>query len=116
MGSTRPPPSMSTKATATTVMTARSERIVRMPAWGLMRRGYSQPMLPSWLTPPIVAIGVAVAASSQEVVTGIVPGLLVAAFTAADYALWRKRGRPWHDRDVIVLLLPPLACAVWIGV
>ena len=30
--------------------------------------------------------------------------------------LWRKRGRPWHDRDVIVLLLPALACAVWIGV
>ena len=73
-------------------------------------------MLPSWLTPPIVVIGVAVAASSQEVVTGIVPGLLAAALTAADYTLWRKRGRPWHDRDVIVLLLPALACAVWIGV
>ena len=73
-------------------------------------------MLASWLTPPIVVIGVAVAAASQEVVTGIVPGLLAAAFTAADYALWRKRGRPWHDRDVIFLLLPGLACAVWIGV
>jgi hypothetical protein len=30
--------------------------------------------------------------------------------------LWRKRGRPWHDPAVILLLLPALACAVWIGV
>ena len=73
-------------------------------------------MLPSWLTPPIVAIAVAVAAASGEVATGIVPGLLAAVFAGADYALWRKRGRPWHDGDVIVLLLPALACAVWIGV
>jgi hypothetical protein len=73
-------------------------------------------MLPTWLTPPIVAIAVTVAAASQELVTGIVPGLLTALFGAADYALWRKRARPWHDRGVIVLLLPALACAVWIGV
>lgn len=72
--------------------------------------------LPSWLTPPIVAIGVAVAAASEEFLTGILPGILAAAFAAADYALWLKRGRPWHDRDVIVLLLPALACALWIGV
>jgi hypothetical protein len=73
-------------------------------------------VLPSWLTPPIVAIGVAVAAAAGEVLTGLVPGALGAAFAAADYALWRNRGCPWHDRDVIVLLLPALACAVWIGV
>jgi hypothetical protein len=73
-------------------------------------------VLPSWLTPPVAAIGVAVAAASGEVLTGVVPGILAAAFAVADYALWRRRGRPWHDRDVIVLLLPALACAVWIGV
>ena len=73
-------------------------------------------MLPSWLTPPIVVIGVAVAAASQEVLTGVLPGILATVFAAADYALWRRRGRPWHDRDVIVLLLPALAFAVWIGV
>jgi hypothetical protein len=73
-------------------------------------------VLPTWLTLPIAAIGIAVATASQEVVTGVVPGALAALLTVADYALWRKRGRPWHDRDVILLLLPALACAVWIGV
>jgi hypothetical protein len=73
-------------------------------------------VLPSWLTPPIAAIGVAVAAASQEVLTGALPGALGAVLAVADYVLWRKRGRPWHDPAVIVLLLPALACAVWIGV
>jgi hypothetical protein len=73
-------------------------------------------VLPSWLTPPIVAIGIAVAAGSGDVATGVLPGILAAALAAADYALWVRRGRSWHDRDVIVLLLPALACAVWIGV
>jgi hypothetical protein len=73
-------------------------------------------VLPSWLTPPIAAIGIAVAAVSGEVLTGVVPGILAAVFAAADYALWRRRGRPWHDGEVIVLLLPALAFAVWIGV
>jgi hypothetical protein len=73
-------------------------------------------VLPSWLTPPVAAIGVAVAAASQEVLTGVLPGALVAIVAAADYVLWRRRDRPWHDGTVIVLLLPALACAVWIGV
>jgi hypothetical protein len=73
-------------------------------------------VLPTWLTPPIAAIGIAVAAASQEMVTGALPGLLAAVVAVADYALWRNRGRPWHDPAVIVLLLPALACAVWIGV
>ena len=73
-------------------------------------------MLPTWLTPPIAAIGIAVAAASQEFLTGMLPGAIAAAVAVADYALWRKRGRPWHDAAVIVLLLPALACAVWIGV
>jgi hypothetical protein len=81
-----------------------------------MGAGYFQQVLPSWLTPPIVAIGVGIAAASGEVLAGVLPGILAVVFSAADYALWRTRGRPWHDRDVIVLLLPALACAVWIGV
>jgi hypothetical protein len=73
-------------------------------------------VLPSWLTPPIAAIGVAVAAAAQEVLTGVLPGVLAAGLAVGDYALWRMRSRPWHDPAVIVLLLPALACAVWIGV
>jgi hypothetical protein len=73
-------------------------------------------VLPTWLTPPIAAIGIVVAAASQEVLTGVLPGLLAAALAVADYALWRRRDRPWHDATVIVLLLPALACALWIGV
>jgi hypothetical protein len=73
-------------------------------------------VLPSWLTLPVAAIGIAVAAASQEVLTGVLPGALGAVLAVADYALWRRRGRPWHDPAVIVLLLPALACAVWIGV
>jgi hypothetical protein len=73
-------------------------------------------VLPTWLTPPIAAIGIAVAAASQEVLTGVLPGALGAVVAVADYALWRQRGRPWHEPAVIVLLLPALACAVWIGV
>jgi hypothetical protein len=73
-------------------------------------------VLPSWLTPPIAAIGIGVTAASQEVLTGVLPGALGAALAVADYVLWRKRGRPWHDPAVIVLLLPSLVCAVWLGV
>ena len=73
-------------------------------------------MLPSWLTPPILAIGIAVAAASGEILTGALPGMLAVALAAADYALWSRRGRPWHDPTIIALLLPALACGVWIGV
>jgi hypothetical protein len=73
-------------------------------------------VLPSWLTPPTAAIAVAVAAASQEALTGMLPGALVAVVAVADYVLWRRRRRPWHDRDVILLLLPALASALWIGV
>jgi hypothetical protein len=81
-----------------------------------MGGGYSQPVLPSWLTPPIVAIGITVAVASEEALTGALPGALVSVLAVADYVLWRRRGRPWHDATVIVLLLPALGCAVWIGV
>jgi hypothetical protein len=73
-------------------------------------------VLPTWLTPPVVAVAVWTAAASGEVITGVLPGLFAALFAAADYALWSRRGHPWHDPTVIVLLLPALACGVWIGV
>lgn len=41
-------------------------------------------MLPTWLTPPIAAIGLAVASVSAEAVTGAVPGSLVAVLAVAD--------------------------------
>lgn len=73
-------------------------------------------MLPSWLTPPIAAVAIAVAVASQEPITGVFPAIVVAVLSAADYALWHRRGRPWHDAAVIVLLLPALAGAVWIAI
>lgn len=73
-------------------------------------------MLPTWLTPPTVAVALWVAAASGEIWTGVVPAAAVAVVVVADWLLWRRRGRPWHDAAIIVLLLPALACAVWIGV
>ena len=55
-------------------------------------------------------------AASGEVWTGVVPAAIAAVFVAADYWLWRRRGTPWHDPLVIVLLLPALGAALWIGI
>jgi hypothetical protein len=73
-------------------------------------------MLPSLLTPPVVAVGVALAAASGEVATGVLPGAAAAAFSLTSYELWRRREQPWHDPAVIVLLLPALAGGVWVAV
>ncbi len=54
--------------------------------------------------------------ASGEVLTGILPGALVLIFAVADYALWMRRKRPWHDWTVILLLLPAILAAVWIAV
>jgi hypothetical protein len=50
------------------------------------------------------------------VLTGILPALLVAALAVADYALWSRWERPWHDWTVILILLPAILAAVWIAV
>jgi hypothetical protein len=57
-----------------------------------------------------------VAAGSQRAWTGIVPALVAAVFVVAADRVWRSRGKPWHDALVIVLLLPALACGLWIGI
>ena len=54
--------------------------------------------------------------SLERAVLGPVPGGVTAVFACWDYALWRRRGRPWHDWQVIVLLLPAIAAGVWVAV
>jgi hypothetical protein len=54
--------------------------------------------------------------SGGRVLTAILPALVILATAAPDYVLWRRRGRPWHDWTVIVLLLPAIGSAVWIAV
>jgi hypothetical protein len=57
-----------------------------------------------------------VAIASGEAWTGGVPALVAALFLAGDYVLWQRRGEPWHDALVIVLVLPALAAGLWIGI
>jgi hypothetical protein len=82
-------------------------------------------VLPSFLLPPTLAAATwaAVApfaygdaSTAEELAIGTVPGAVAFAFVLADYVLWRRRGRPWHDWQVILLLLPAIAAAVWIAV
>jgi hypothetical protein len=68
------------------------------------------------LTPAALAVCIWVIVASGRVWTGIVPAAVAAAFVAVDYRVWRARGTPWHDPLVIVLLLPALAAALWLGV
>jgi hypothetical protein len=68
------------------------------------------------LTPAALAVCVWVVVASERVATGTLPAAVAAAFIAADYRVWRNRGTPWHDPLVLVLLVPALAAALWIGV
>ena len=72
--------------------------------------------MPKYLTAAAVVLALWVAVGSGELWTGVVPGALVAAPAVADYWLWQRRNRPWHDWTVILLLLPAIFAAVWIGV
>jgi hypothetical protein len=72
--------------------------------------------VPRYLTAASLALALWVAAASGEVTTGILPALVVLVLAAADYVLWERRGRPWHDWTVILLLLPAILAAVWICV
>jgi hypothetical protein len=68
------------------------------------------------LTPAALALCAWVVVASGRLWTGILPAAVAAMFVAADYRVWRRRGTPWHDPLVIVLLLPALAAALWLGV
>lgn len=72
--------------------------------------------MPKYLTAGAVILGLWVAIASREPWTGILPGVLIAFLAVADWGLWETRGRPWHDWTVILLLLPAIFAAVWIGV
>jgi len=82
-------------------------------------------VLPSFTTPASIAAATWVAVAPyvwgelsglERVVLGPLPGAVTAVFAGADYALWRRRRRPWHDWHVIGLLLPAIAAGVWIAV
>jgi hypothetical protein len=72
--------------------------------------------LPDVLVPAAVVVSVWVAVAADRVLTGVLPGVVVAASAICGYVLWRRRGTPWHDPVVIVSFLPALAGALWIGV
>ncbi|HET7571971.1 MAG TPA: hypothetical protein VFJ77_04795 [Gaiellaceae bacterium] len=70
----------------------------------------ARPGLPDVLTPAALAVAAwgAVAASWP-------PAALGGVFALAGYLLWARRGRPWHDLQVVALLLPGLAGALWLA-
>jgi multisubunit Na+/H+ antiporter MnhE subunit len=72
--------------------------------------------VPRYLTVAALAVALWVGVTANEVVTGALPAAVVIAAVAADYVVWTRRGRPWHDWTVIVLLLPAIAAGVWIAV
>ena len=76
-------------------------------------------MLPTWLLPPTLGVAAWVAAAGAadgNVLAEALPGALVLPFALGDWVLWRHRGKPWHDWTVILLLLPAIFAAVWMGV
>jgi hypothetical protein len=72
--------------------------------------------LPRYLTAAAVVLALWVAVRSGELWTGIVPASLIVSLAVAAYVLWERRQRPWHDWTVILLLLPAIFAAVWMGV
>ena len=72
--------------------------------------------MPRYLTAATVVLALWVAVASGEPWTGILPASTILALAVADYVVWERRARPWHDWTVIVLLLPAIFAAVWIGV
>ena len=72
--------------------------------------------MPRYLTAATVVLALWVAVASGEPWTGVLPAAIVLALAVIDYAVWERRTRPWHDWTVILLLLPAIFSAVWIGV
>ncbi len=72
--------------------------------------------MPRYLTGGAVALALWTAIGAGELLTGILPALVVLVLAPADYVLWTRRRRPWHDWTVILLLLPAILAAFWIAV
>ncbi|HEX2045678.1 MAG TPA: hypothetical protein VHF23_08640 [Gaiellaceae bacterium] len=72
--------------------------------------------MPRYLTAGAAVLALYVAIASGEPLTGILPAAIVLVLAPGDYGLWTRRGRPWHDWTVILLLLPAILAAVWIAV
>ena len=72
--------------------------------------------MPKYLTAGAVVLALWVVLRSGEPWTGVLPAIGVVVLASADYVLWERRSRPWHDWTVILLLLPAIFAAVWIGV
>jgi hypothetical protein len=72
--------------------------------------------VPWYLTMGAALGALCAALLSRELLTGALPAVVVLVLVLADYHLWERRGRPWHDWTVILLLLPAIAAAVWIAV
>jgi hypothetical protein len=72
--------------------------------------------MPRYLTAAALVLALWVGIASREAWTGIMPAAVIVLLASIDYVLWETRRRPWHDWTVIVLLLPAIFAAVWIGV
>jgi hypothetical protein len=72
--------------------------------------------LPKYLTAAALVLALWVTITSGEPWTGVLPALVIVVLAGADYWLWERRGRPWHDWTVILVLLPAIFAAVWMGV
>lgn len=82
-------------------------------------------VLPSWLLGPILLtaawtfaapLGLGDLAGWERVAIGPAPATVIAVCAVADWRLWVRRGKPWHEWAVILLLLPAIAAAVWVAV
>ena len=56
------------------------------------------------------------ASDLDKAAIGPIPAGVVLATALLDWRLWLRRGKPWHDWTVIVLLLPAIGAAVWVNV
>jgi hypothetical protein len=71
--------------------------------------------LPDALAPAALAVCVWGAASA-EWLAAVFPAAVAGVAVGGGYALWVRRGRPWHDPLAIVALLPGLAAALWLAI
>ncbi len=52
----------------------------------------------------------------ERAALGPLPSGIVVACALLDWRVWLRRGKPWHDWAVILLLLPAIGAAVWVVV